>query len=81
VGNITKQGKNKLHYQVCSLKDLTDYIIPHFDSHPLITQKRADFDLFKQVVEMQSSKEHLTEEGLTKILGIRASVNNGYQIS
>lgn len=33
--------------------------------------------MFKQAFELISRKEHLTKEGLTKILGIRASVNNG----
>ena len=39
-------------------------IIDHFDKYPLITQKRADFILFKSIVEMLNRKEHLTEEGL-----------------
>ena len=52
-------------------------ILEHFDKYPLITQKQADFNLFKQVVEMLSHKEHLTPEGINKIIGIKASVNLG----
>ena len=77
VGNISKDGKDYLHYYVSSLKDLTDYIIPHFDKYPLITQKLADYLLFKQVVEMLKCKEHLTLEGLRKALSIKASSNLG----
>lgn len=34
-------------FTVQSLKDLTNIIIPHIMKYPLLTQKRADFLLFK----------------------------------
>ena len=37
----------------------------------------ADFLLFKSAVELISRKQHLTEEGLKKIVGIRSSLNRG----
>ncbi|SRR5260221_7099531 len=77
VGNIDKQGKDILQYRVSSLKDLTSVIIPHFDKFPLITQKFVDFILFKQVVDLINKKEHLTIEGLHKIVAIRGSINRG----
>jgi len=46
VGEIYKQGKNAYQSQVNYLKDLTAVILPHFLMYPLITQKRADFELF-----------------------------------
>jgi hypothetical protein len=46
-------------------------VIPHFNQHPLITQKQVDFELFKQVVEICAKKEHLTMEGLQKIINIK----------
>jgi hypothetical protein len=72
VGNITKQSKDSIRYCVTSVKEL-QVIIDHFDKYPLITQKLADYQLFKQVFEMVNRKEHLTEEGLKKIVAIRAS--------
>lgn len=50
-------------YAVKSLKDLHNVIIPHFTKYPLLTQKRADFELFKLVVELMMNKEHLTQKG------------------
>jgi hypothetical protein len=50
-------------------------IIPHFDEYPLITQKRADYILFKQIANIIIKKEHLTNEGLQKIINIRANIN------
>jgi hypothetical protein len=38
-------------------------IIDFFDKYPLITQKLADYLLFKQVFEMIKNKEHLTIKG------------------
>ena len=75
VGVIT-QKENKIAYRVKSLTDLTN-IISHFDKYPLISNKCADYELFKLIVQIMVSKEHLTEQGLRKVLSIKASLNNG----
>lgn len=75
---IFKHGpqSQSLLFKVQSIKELK-LIINHFDKYPLITQKRADFELFKQIIERMSKKEHLTLEGLKHIVSIRASINKG----
>jgi hypothetical protein len=76
VGQIRIRKSNKsVTYSVSSIKDLINVIIPFFDKYPLITQKKADFELFKQVLDLVNKKQHLTMEGLHKILSIRASIN------
>lgn len=40
-------------------------------------QKRGDYLLFKQIVSIMQLKEHLTLEGLQKIINIRATLNYG----
>lgn len=77
VGNINKERETSVQYHVTTLQDLTNIIIPHFNKYPLITQKRANFELFKLVVDMLNRKEHLTVEGLRKIVAIRSSLNLG----
>lgn len=52
-------------------------IISHFDKYPLIVQKRADFELFKQAFKIVLDKKHLTKEGLCKIIAIKMSMNLG----
>lgn len=52
-------------------------IIPHFLKYPLLSQKRADFELFKSIVELMERKEHQTLAGIHKILSIKASMNKG----
>ena len=76
IGRIT-EGKNNCGYYVSSIEELTTVIIPHFIKYPLITQKLADFLLFKFVINMVNNKEHLTMKGLQKILAVKASINLG----
>lgn len=79
-GNISLT-QNSASYTVSSIKELNNIIIPHFEKYPLITQKRADFLLFKLVVELMNKSEHLTPEGLRKIVAIRSSINFGLTTS
>lgn len=76
VGKVTYRGRDAVQYRVSSIKDL-EVIINHFDKFPLITKKCADFQLFKQAFELIKCKNHLTIEGLRKIVSIRASLNKG----
>lgn len=76
VGRIV-EGKKYCGYYVSSKEELNTVIIPHFEKYPLITQKLADFLLFKNVVDIINTKEHLTIEGLRKIVSLKASINLG----
>lgn len=76
VGSVTKKGEDQYQYRVRSIKDLK-VIISHFDKYPLISQKRADFEIFKSIVEMLNRKEHLTPAGLQEIVNRKAFLNKG----
>ena len=76
VGAIKKGGDSLIKYLVRSVNDLA-ILIAHFDKYPLITQKWADYQLFKQAFEIVNRKEHLSISGLEKIISIKASVNKG----
>jgi hypothetical protein len=75
VGKIY-QMKDSVHLRVESLEGINK-LIQILDNNLLISQKRADFELFKQAVERINRGEHLTIEGLRKIVAIRASMNLG----
>jgi len=75
VGNITLHG-NSAMYQITKLGDLV-IIIDHFNLYPLLTQKYADFLLFKKAFDIIKDKKHLTIEGLHDLISIRASLNKG----
>jgi hypothetical protein len=52
-------------------------LIDHFDKYPLLTQKYADYLLFKSAYNILKKKEHLTIKGLYKLLAIKSVSNNG----
>ena len=54
--------KNKGHsghfvFAVNSIKALHDFIIPHFEKYALLTVKRKNFLLFKEVIELMYEKK------------------------
>lgn len=63
VGRIKKHGETTLQYTVKSLKDL-DITISHFEKYPLLSQKWADYKLFKDAISLIKNKEHLNREGM-----------------
>lgn len=75
IGSISKnKNREEVIYSVNGLTDLTTVIIPHFLKYGLLTQKAADFILFTRVVELMNTKDHLSLEGLLKIINIKASM-------
>ena len=77
-GNIVKKkARDEISFRVNSVTEFTNFIIPHFINYPLLYQKAADFCLFKQIVNLILTKDHLTEKGLLEIINIRASMNLG----
>jgi hypothetical protein len=65
-----------MKYSIDSIYDLNKLIV-HLEKYPLLTQKAADFLLFKKAVELFNEKVHLTVKGLEKIVNIKASMNLG----
>lgn len=69
------ENNNTATYVVRSLRDIINIIIPHFDKHPLITQKKADYLLFKQGINLLSLKVHSEVKGIREILSLKSSMN------
>lgn len=76
VGKVYDRGKNACMYRVYTPEELIK-VVDHFDKYPLLSKKRADFELFKSSVYMISRKEHLTTDGLKKIVAVKAVINKG----
>jgi hypothetical protein len=74
---VNKNTRNEASFRVNSLQDLTNFIIPHSSNYPLLSQKAADFLLFKKFVKLMNNKVHLNEDGLQQIINLRASMNLG----
>jgi len=77
IGSIVKPTQDMCTFRVSSPEQIFQKILPHFDQFPLITQKRADYLLFKEVVIMMLRKEHRELDGIQRIVNIRASLNLG----
>jgi len=76
IGSIGKSN-NMVFYSVSGLKDLITVIIPHFLKYPLLTQKAVDFLLLKKIVDLINNKVHLTLDGLSQIVSMKAAMNRG----
>ena len=77
VGRISKERGGCIDFTISSLSQILTQVIPHFDKYPLITQKRADYLLFKEAVMIINRGEHLTACGLKAIINLRATLNRG----
>lgn len=80
IGSIIRRIRNgnpSVIYSVQSIIDIEKIIIPHFKKYPMLTQKQADFELFCLIIDLMIKKEHLTKDGLSKLLAIKASMNKG----
>jgi len=60
-------------YKASKLSDINEIIIPHFKKYPLQGYKFGDYEKFCSVALLMKNKEHLTPEGLNKILEIKNS--------
>ena len=77
IGNIEVRD-NSCVFVVYYLDQLRDVIIPHFEKYPLLTQKLADFILFKEIVHKVFLKEHLILTGLEAIISKKIAMNLGH---
>lgn len=78
IGKIYALRKDYIHYSIYNMSDLK-VLIDHLECYPLMTQKFADYEIprFKQVYNLVLNKEHLTFEGLRKIIALKVSSNQG----
>jgi hypothetical protein len=78
IGTILEDPKKaRAEFRVSSLDELVKVILPHFDTYTLITKKRADYLLFREILLLKNNKEHLTKEGLQNLVNLRATLNLG----
>ena len=75
-GNVNVRIKDsRCDFYVQDFNKIYNNIIPHFDNYPLQNIKHLDFADFKKVVDLIYNKQHLTEEGLSKIKSIKLNMN------
>ena len=75
-GTIRPDRSDKtVKYEVRSVSELVERVIPHFEHYPLISGKRHDFERFAEICRMMNRGEHLTKEGFNRIVQMSAQIN------
>ena len=64
-------------YEVRSVPELSDRIVPHFEAYPLWGAKRHSFSGFAEVCQMIGQGDHLRPEGMAEIVRIAYEINLG----
>jgi hypothetical protein len=77
IGNISKHDTdNTLRYTVSGVANCK-IIQNHFLNYPLLTYKLVYFQLWSSTLDIMSKDEHLTLEGLLKIIALKAHFKTG----
>jgi hypothetical protein len=77
-GSITpKPGNPKvLVFRIASRRALLEQVIPYYERYVVpFTCKGSQFEGFREIVFAMSRKEHLTPEGLMKVIEVAYSMN------
>src|SRR5438309_1076346 len=76
-GRIAAKGPKSevLTYSVYRRRDLESVIVPFFESYPLVSEKRHDFEKFREIVCLMQRKSHRTDEGFRTIVELAFSMN------
>jgi hypothetical protein len=77
-GTIRSRPDGVWYYEANTLEEITKKVIPFFQRFPFLSKKKQrDFAIFQSIVALLSSKAHLSEEGIRKILLLRREMNDG----
>ena len=74
-GVVRKNHEDRMSYRVRALEHLNQVIVPFFDKHPLVTEKKFNFFKFKEVLKKMAHGDHLKLEGIEEIRSIKETMN------
>ncbi|MBI3576578.1 LAGLIDADG family homing endonuclease [Candidatus Gottesmanbacteria bacterium] len=76
-GSIRRNPSDKTYkYEVRSLRDLIEKIVPHFEHYPLFSSKQKDFEKFKLICGWMKDKKHVNKSTLVDIIQNACSMNS-----
>jgi hypothetical protein len=64
-----------LKYEIRSIRDLVEKVLPHFRSYPLQSSKQTDVERFDRICRLMYEKRHLSVEGLRQIVQLAVEMN------
>ena len=75
-GTIRRNPSDRtFKYEVRSIKDLIEKVIPHFQKYPLLSSKKKEFEKFTVICQMIYEGKHLKQETLKEILDLSYQMN------
>jgi hypothetical protein len=75
-GRVCQNHADRWELRIRRLEQLRE-VVTFFEQHPLRTKKRVDAHKFADVIRLMEEGRHLTNEGLSEIKRIAASMNTG----
>ncbi len=79
-GVVRTNHGDRMAYRVRAKGHLLGRIIPFFESHPLKSKKRVDYEKFRRVLRMMDAGEHLRPAGIERIRAIAGEMNRAAKI-
>ena len=77
-GTMRQRQDGVWYYEVNNLIPILENVIPLFQRfHFLSAKKKRDFAKFIELAELMKQGQHLTKEGIEKIIQIRHAMNDG----
>jgi len=80
-GVVRINHDDRYEVRIRNIEQLINIVNPFFDKYQLNTQKRFDFLKFKKIINLIDKNEHLTKDGLIKIVDIASQMNRQDKIS
>ena len=77
-GTMRKRKDGIWYYEVNNLSSIVNNVIPFFEKFGFLSsEKKKDFSKFKQIARIIMNDEHLSSEGIKKILMIWKDMSGG----
>ena len=75
-GTIRPDRSDKtLKYEVRSLPDLVQRVLPHFEEAPLLSGKQRDLEIFNEICRRMQQGQHRSKGGFTQIVDLAFQMN------
>ena len=77
-GRLQERKDGVWYYVVSNPNAIKERIIPFFNKFPFLSSgKKKNFSIFSQVADIVFNKEHLSNDGMMKVLKLREKLNEG----
>lgn len=64
-------------FEINAQKDIHQILIPFFDQYPLQSNKRKDYQVFREIAMMIKEEKHREKEGIKRIIQLKKQMNLG----